>query len=212
MSPFKTDQEEFWAGEFGTDYVTRNNQDQIVAGNLALFSRALSKVVAPKSIIEFGANIGLNLRALAQLFPHADLRGIEINPRAALVLKDLIGSPMVFEGSILDYEVTDRSELVLVKGVLIHQNPDFLHEVYGKLYEASSRYIFVCEYFNPTPVSVNYRGFEDRLFKRDFAGELLERYSDLRLVDYGFVYHRDPSFPLDDVTWFLLEKSRDSGC
>jgi hypothetical protein len=29
----------------------------------------------------------------------------------------------------------------------------------------------------------------------------------LRLVDYGFVYRRDPAHPQDDLTWFLLEKT-----
>ena len=28
----------------------------------------------------------------------------------------------------------------------------------------------------------------------------------LKLIDYGFVYHKDPLYPLDDITWFLLEK------
>jgi hypothetical protein len=28
----------------------------------------------------------------------------------------------------------------------------------------------------------------------------------MRLVDYGFIYRRDPNFPLDDANWFLLEK------
>jgi spore coat polysaccharide biosynthesis protein SpsF len=44
------------------------------------------------------------------------------------------------------------------------------------------------------------------LFKRDFAGDLLDRFPGLVLVDYGFVYHRDKAFPQDDMTWFLLEK------
>jgi spore coat polysaccharide biosynthesis protein SpsF len=44
------------------------------------------------------------------------------------------------------------------------------------------------------------------LFKRDFAGEMMDRYPDLKLLDYGFVYHRDPAFPDDDITWFLMEK------
>jgi hypothetical protein len=63
----------------------------------------------------------------------------------------------------------------------------------------------VSEYYNPTPVTVNYRGNEDRLFKRDFAGELIDRYG-LKLVDYRFVYHRDSVYRQDDCTWFLLEK------
>ena len=44
---------------------------------------------------------------------------------------------------------------------------------------------------------VKYRGHTDRLFRRDFAGEMLDQFDDLTLVDYGFVLHRDPSFPID---------------
>ena len=53
---------------------------------------------------------------------------------------------------------------------------------------------------------LNYRGHKDRLFKRDFAGEMLEKFPDLKLVDYGFSYRKDPAFPQDDITWFLLKK------
>lgn len=41
---------------------------------------------------------------------------------------------------------------------------------------------------------------------KKFAGELMDRYSDLNLIDYGFVYSRDTAFPQDDITWFLLKK------
>jgi spore coat polysaccharide biosynthesis protein SpsF len=40
------------------------------------------------------------------------------------------------------------------------------------------------------------------------AGEMMERYPDLALVDYGFLYHKDPVFPQDDITWFLMEKRK----
>ena len=80
-------------------------------------------------------------------------------------------------------------------------------DVYAALVRSSSRYVMVCEYFNPVPVEVPYRGHTGALFKRDFAGELLDAFPELTLVDYGFTYHRDPQFPLDDSTWFLLEKS-----
>lgn len=90
--------------------------------------------------------------------------------------------------------------------MLIHINPDELQEVYRKLYESSKRYICIAEYYNPTPVTVQYRGNSDRLFKRDFAGEFMDKYPDTALVDYKFNYHRDYHFPQDDSTWFLLEK------
>jgi spore coat polysaccharide biosynthesis protein SpsF len=55
-------------------------------------------------------------------------------------------------------------------------------------------------------MEINYRGNTGKLFKRDFAGEIMEKYKDLELVDYGFIYHRDNIFAGDDFTWFLLEK------
>ncbi len=69
-----------------------------------------------------------------------------------------------------------------------------------------SKYICIAEYYNPSPVEISYRGHTGKLFKRDFAGEMLDAYDDLALLDYGFAYHRDPNFAQDDITWFLLGK------
>lgn len=64
----------------------------------------------------------------------------------------------------------------------------------------------VAEYYNPAPVAIPYRGHNDRLFKRDFAGELIwYRHPQLQLVDYGFAYHRESNFPQEDITWFLIK-------
>jgi len=78
--------------------------------------------------------------------------------------------------------------------------------VYDKLVSASGKYLLVAEYYNPVPVTINYRGHTDRLFKRDFAGEIMDRHPGIQLVDYGFAYSRDVNFPQDDITWFLMEK------
>ena len=99
-------------------------------------------------------------------------------------------------------------DLVLIKGVLIHINPDLLKDVYERLYESTYKYILIAEYYNPTPIKVEYRGHKEKLFKRDFCGEMLDQYSDLTLLDYGFLYHRDSNFPQDDISWFLIEKGR----
>ena len=203
---YTTPQEAFWAGDFGAEYIGRNDNQKLLASNLNLFAQALKQVGPVGSCLELGANIGMNLKALKLLYPEMRLRGVEINADAAKLLAKLIGKQNVFEGTIFDYPITDKVDLVLIKGVLIHINPERLGAVYEKLYQASSRFIFVCEYYNPSPVTITYRGHADRLFKRDFAGEMLDRFDDLRLVDYGFSYRRDPSFPQDDMTWFLLEK------
>jgi spore coat polysaccharide biosynthesis protein SpsF len=204
---YSTSQEEFWAGNFGTHYIDRNNNVELLASNLNFFSKALNQAGKVSSCIEFGANIGMNLRALKHLYPNIALQGVEINQDAAKELKNFIGQACVFEGSIFNYQVTKKFNLSLIKGVLIHINPEMLPTVYDKLYEASESYILVCEYYNPSPVSIQYRGHSDKLFKRDFAGEMLDRFKDLTLIDYGFSYHRDPAFPQDDINWFLMKKS-----
>ena len=203
---FKTEQESFWAGEFGTAYIDRNKGDQLLAANLDFFSKALRGARGIHSCIEFGANIGMNLRALKLLHPELEQHGIEINADAAKQLRALISTDHVFEGSIFDYRPVQIFDLVLIKGVLIHINPAELPTVYDQLYKCTGKYLMVAEYYNPSPVAIPYRGHSDRLFKRDFAGELLDTYPDLTLLDYGFAYRRDPSFPQDDITWFLMEK------
>lgn len=206
MSTFATEQEKFWAGEFGTDYIDRNQGDQLLASNLDFFGKALRQARKLGSCIEFGANIGMNLKALGLLFPTLQQHAIEINQDAARQLATVIPADHVFNQSILTFVPERTWDLVLIKGVLIHINPDALPDVYDKLVGSTGRYLLVAEYYNPAPVAIPYRGHSDRLFKRDFAGEIMDRHPEMRLVDYGFAYRRDPNFPQDDITWFLLEK------
>ncbi len=203
---FSTEQESFWAGAFGTEYINRNKSDALLASNLNFFSHALRRAGQIESCIEFGANIGMNLQALRLLFPGMRQQAIEINGEAARELAAWLGDANVFNGSIFDWKPTVAVDLALIKGVLIHINPERLADAYRAIHAATRRWILVCEYYNPSPVAIEYRGHNDRLFKRDFAGEMLDTYTDLRLVDYGFAYRRDPAFPQDDITWFLMEK------
>ena len=203
---FKTEQEAFWAGDFGTAYIDRNRGDALLASNLDFFGKALRQARGIGTCIEFGANIGMNLRALKLLHPRQEQFGIEINPEAARQLGEIIPPANVMQQSILDFNPVRSFDLVLIKGVLIHINPDALPAVYDKLVQATGKYLLIGEYYNPAPVAIPYRGHSDRLFKRDFAGEVLERHPGMALVDYGFAYRRDPNFPQDDITWFLLEK------
>lgn len=202
---FKTEQEDFWAGEFGNEYIQRNEGNHFIASNLALFSKVLARTHHVRSAIEFGANIGQNLKAISHLIPGVELSAIEINPKASEILKSKLDLEL-FQQSILEFEPSKSYDFVFSKGVLIHLNPDELPAVYQKLYQSSARYICLVEYFNPVPVQLEYRGHQDKLFKRDFAGDMMDLYPDLELVDYGFTYRRDPNFRLDNSTWFLLQK------
>ncbi len=111
----------------------------------------------------------------------------------------------IYQKSIVDFTSNEVWDF-FTKGVLIHINPNQLPKVYELMYQKSSRYILIAEYYNQTPIEITYRGHSGKLFKRDFAGEMLTQFPDLSLVDYGFMYHGDTKFPQDDITWFLLEK------
>lgn len=205
MTDFQTEQEAFWAGEFGDHYIGRNPGAKEMGARLALFARIMARTSGVVSALELGANIGNNLKVLHQMFPALELAAVEINGKAVSALQDW-GKARVFHDSLLDFKPDRQYDLSFVSGVLIHINPESLPQVYALLHQSSRRYLCLIEYYNPTPVEVPYRGHGGKLFKRDFAGEMRGLYPDLSLLDYGFVYHGDENFPLDDLTWFLLEK------
>lgn len=202
-----TEQEKFWAGTFGDEYTDRNTHTSTIINNVALFSKILSHTHDVTSIIEFGANSGLAIQACKQLKPHADISALEINDRAVLQLKK-IALNNIYHTSLLDFTVDYQRDFVFTKAVLIHIDPEHLKHAYDILYQTSKRYICLMEFYNPTPIDVVYRGHANKLFKRDFAGEMLDMHQDLKLIDYGFAYHRDPHFPQGDLHWFLMEKTR----
>ena len=205
---YKTEQEEFWASNFGDEYVGRNNNSRNIARKTALFAKMLAKTHGVSRVLELGANIGQNILAIQNLIPEAIFSAAEINDKAADLLEK-IPNTKVIRGSILHLVPADlgQHDLTMTCGVLIHVNPGQLNHVYTLLYECSTSWVFINEYYNPTPVQITYRGHADRLFKRDFAGEMLDKYPDLKLIDYGFQYSRDNNFPADDCTWFLMKKT-----
>lgn len=203
---YKTDQEVFWAGEFGNEYADRNQGNRWISANTALFSKILRSTRGVQSVLELGANVGLNLHALKNVLPDAYLSAVEINFFAAEKLRQQFDPDLIFEQTILEFSSASSYDLAFTKGVLIHIHPESLSKAYDCLYKSSQRYVLIAEYYNPTPVEIPYRGHEGKLFKRDFAGEFLERFTDMKLIDYGFAYHRDVNFPQDDISWFLMEK------
>lgn len=198
--------EEFWKGDFGIEYSKRNVG--LVARNAVFFAKALLPVMGlrqPQSVLELGCGTGQNLEALQLLLgQQTELEGVEINEQAANACK--VGTIHVRSLLGLTGSTWLRTwDLVMTKGVLIHQPPDELPTIYDMMYRASNRYIFIAEYYNPTPVEIPYRGHDGVLWKRDFAGELMDQHPDVKLVDTGFAYHRAPQ-PQDDLTYFLMEK------
>ena len=107
--------------------------------------------------------------------------------------------------SIFNLKNKKKYDLVFTRAVLIHINPKKLPNVYESIYKLSKKYVLIDEFFNPSPVILKYRGYRNKLFKRDFAYELMRKYK-LKIVDYGFGWSKDPKFPQVDSNWFLLKK------
>ena len=202
---YRTEQEEFWSGEFGNSYAERNASDGDRIAKQIMFSQMIRNVPRIQSVVELGCNIGLNILALKAINSNFEVAGYEINKKAVIKAKEWnVGE--IYEESVITKIVSSKEyDLSFTSGVLIHINPDELGMVYDNLFNLSKKYILIVEYYNPTPVMVEYRGHAGKLFKGDFAGEMIDRF-DLKLIDYGFFYHRDIYFSFGDSNWFLLEK------
>ena len=204
-----TAQVDFWKGEFGNDYIGRNSSTkEQIKSKVSMWSRILrpTMLTPPSKILEVGANIGLNIRAL-QYLHQAEYFAIEPNKtaREKLLNDNIIPSKNIKDGIAMNIPFNDNLfDLVYTSVVLIHIHPDNLLEACREIHRVSSRYILSIEYFSKTPQDVNYRGNDGYLFKRDFGKFWLDNFSDLNVVDYGFFW--EPVTQLDDYTWWLFEK------
>ena len=206
MKKYKTKQEKFWSGNFGNKYLQRNKRKYLLKNKNHLFKTSLKKADNIKSCIELGAGSGFNLICLKKKYPKAKFFGLEINSLAAKELEKVIIKKNIINESALKWKFNSMHDLVLTCGFLIHIAPNKLNRIYKLIYKLSKKYILICEYYNPQPVKVKYRKHKDKLYKRDFAGEILKKFKGLKLIDYGFVYKSDPCYPLDDINWFLIKK------
>ena len=166
----KTAQENFWQTKFGNMYSKRNTSKK----NLKHYSNILSKLNKISSVFEVGTNIGLNLDAIKKISPKIKTYGVEINKY--VYQKCLKKGHLVKNISIHDYNEKKNFDLVFTSGVLIHLSPRKLPQTYSKIFKLSKKYIFIEEYFNPTPVTIPYRENKNKLFKRDFAKEIMKKY------------------------------------
>ena len=203
-------QEALWRGDFGKAYTIRQSHNLLATR--VFFRRALKEAeLSNPQVLEFGAGVGHNLLALKRMYEGAWLTGVEINESAFAELQVVANHAVL--SSIFDCRYQDQYwngklacdfDLVFTKGLLIHLHPDDLEKAYNTIHEHANRYILLCEYFNPTPVAIEYRGEPEALWKRDFAGDMLDMFP-LKVLDYGFWWSRD-KYPQDDLHWVLMEK------
>ena len=198
----------FWRGPDGAEYILRNSDDYLLTSYTAMWARILQRTIGINRVIEVGANIGTNLDALSWLRPGINAVACEPNAVACDQLRRK--GYKVIEKPVEQINTTmhdlDPADLVFTRGVLIHIPPEDLIPVMMKMAALTDRYIVLAEYYSPQLREIPYRGRDKMLWANDFAGMMMQVDSTLELIDYGFVYRRDPNFPQDDVTWFLLER------
>lgn len=204
---FNSNQEQFWAQTYADEYIKRNrNFDHELGaeGWKSILDKASNNI---STYLECGCNIGRNITQLGMAYPAFKPSIIEISEPAFQFVTSQHTFENAFNGAILDSKFENNAfDLVFSMGVLIHINPDQLLEHMKKMYEYSSRYILMGEYFNRTPTSIEYRGEKDKLFKRDFGKLFIENF-DVKLVDFGFLWgHIYDKAGFDDITWWLFEK------
>jgi len=200
------EQQNYWANSYAEEYISKNSSFDKRLGT-ECWKTMLSRAHGIYSILECGCNIGRNIGFLNECLPASSKSIIEISTPAYNYVTNHFVLEKAFNGAIVDSKFTEREfDLVYTMGVLIHIHPDDLLANMGKMYEYSGKYILIGEYFNRTPVMIEYQGEMNKLFKRDF-GKLFIEYFNVGLVDYGFLWgYLYDSAGFDDITWWLFEK------
>jgi spore coat polysaccharide biosynthesis protein SpsF len=205
----ETLQSQLWRGGFGADYTERNALDEAKLAALTTHWARILRCVEgapPASILEVGANIGLNLRAIRRLST-ARLHALEPQEgaRARMAGDGVCQAGDIHDGLAQAIPLEDGAvEMAFTSGVLIHIHPDHLPAALTEIHRVSSRYVGCIEYFSDKPETIPYRGQTEALFKRDFGGLWMDMFPSLRLLDYGFAWKRTTG--LDNLTWWLFEK------
>ena len=194
-----------WIGQEGDKYIERNGEELLPAYT-SMWERILHRTALANSVLEVGANVGINLKAIKNLRPDMECNAIEPNPvaRATLLSEGVTAFPYAAEDP---WDMWGDYDLVFTRGVLIHINPTLLPLVYENMYRRTRRYMVVAEYFAPKREMIPYRGLLNRLWRADYAGEIMEKYPDMKLLDYFFIYKRDLVAPQDNITVFIMEKT-----
>lgn len=199
---------EAWRGQFGNDYIDRNElTPERHARKLREWARLLDSLGGrpPRSVLEVGANVGQNIAALAEL-TSAEISAVEpnANARARLAERGLIPAERIHNATAQNLPFADGSyELAFTYGVMIHIPPDDLLACCKEIHRVSSRFILCSEYLADQPTEKPYRGEEGLLFLRDFGAFWMDNFPDLELVDYGASWKR---FDSDTMNWWIFER------
>ena len=212
----RTQQIEFWSGEFGRNYTDRNTMTYEEWNREYVSKYGVSWVDMnneffenlPKNIhiLEIGCNTGQQIEALHQ-YGFENVTGVELQFYAAKWAQDRNDGISVIQSS--GFEIpfkTGSFDLVFTSGVLIHIAPDNLPIIMEEMYRCTSRFIWGFEYYSDSLTEINYRGNTGFLWKGDYASMFMEIFPNLTLTKKRFYpYINDDELGNVDCM-YLLEK------
>ncbi|MBB1287112.1 hypothetical protein HRH25_22225 [Flavisolibacter sp. BT320] len=200
------EQQAFWREKYSTEYIKKNDRFVTDKG-VKCWAKMLERAEGVTSLLECGSNVGKNIGLLNHVLPTASKSIIEISPEAYEIVTSRYSLQDSFNGPIVASSFAEEQfDLVFTMGVLIHIHPEDLLANMQKMFSYSSKYILMGEYFNRTPVMLEYQGEKDKLFKRDFGKMFMENFP-VKLVDYGFIWgHLYDDAGFDDITYWMFEK------
>lgn len=210
----KTEQIDFWKGDFGKEYTDRTSLNYSEWGKFYIDMWGKTKIdmntdfigQLPENIkiLEVGCNIGLQLNGL-QLMGFKNIYGIELQPYAVEEAKKRTKNINIIMGSGFDIPFKDEYfDVVCTNGVLIHVSPKDLPKFMDEMYRCSKKYIWGFEYFAEKTTDINYRGHNNRMWKSDYAALFMQQFPDLKLVKKEmYPYIENPS---NVDCMYLLEK------
>jgi pseudaminic acid biosynthesis-associated methylase len=195
-----------WTGIAGHEYIERNDfADYKLEQGVTAYKRIL-KGLTFNSLLEVGANIGLNLWFINGI-KYKELYAVEPYKEAynRLISQNLFHLKEAYNCSGYDIPLNDGEiDIVMTSGVLIHVAPDNLKRMTDEIVRVSKKYIICSEYFSYNPETIPYRGQTGLLFKRDFGKWYVDNYN-LKCVNYGFLWESElPIF--NNLTWWVFEK------
>ena len=187
----------FWQGDFGRDYLTRNQVDY--TERIPLLNH-IAEMTGAQTFLDVGTNAGWNLLALRHINPEYMMSGVDVNQEALEKAQisgfDVHVSPADKIAEIFGEQAAD---MVITSGMLIHVAPEDLKATMQAIVDCSSQYVLAIEYEADAEQEVEYRGNKGKLWKRPF-GKLYQELG-LSLVETG------NATGYDKCTYWLMEKS-----
>lgn len=192
---------DLWTGSFGDAYTVRNDRSTLDA------RRAMWKLMLPRdamSILEVGANKGLNLEAIEYLTA-AELYACEPNDMARAELSSLLPETHIRSDFADKLGWPDKHfDLVFTSGVLIHVSPDKIEASLREINRVASKHIIIGEYFAPSEEMIPYRGHDHAMWRRDYGSMLMDLCPDVHPIGTLFAWRRTTG--LDNLTFWIFEK------